>query len=78
MPVTDLLPSLQKLSRTDKFRIMQFLVSELSKEESIDNLPETFESGVVYPIWSPYDSHEAAHKLIQLLEEDKQLDHTNA
>ena len=71
MSVTELLPALQKLSRADKFRVMQFLVSDLSKGEESDNPSEVLQSGAVYPVWSPYDSHEAAHQLMQLLEEDK-------
>jgi hypothetical protein len=71
MSVTELLPDLQKLSRADKFRVMQFLVSDLSKEEESDNSSGVLQSGSVYPVWSPYDSHEAAYQLMQLLEEDK-------
>lgn len=32
---------------------------------------ETLEHGATYRVWSPLNSHEAAHKLAQLLEEDK-------
>jgi|JFJP01.1.fsa_nt_gi hypothetical protein len=70
MSVTDLLPNLQKLSRADKFLVMQFLLVDLSKEEGVENLLEPFQNGAVYPVWSPYDSHQAAHQLMQLLEED--------
>jgi hypothetical protein len=77
MSVTDLLPNLQKLSRTDKFLIMQFLVSDLSKGEGIENLPDSFQAGAIYPVWSPYDSHQAAHQLMQLLEEDRLVEHDN-
>ncbi|BBC26046.1 hypothetical protein [Pseudanabaena sp. ABRG5-3] len=70
MSVTELLPNLQKLSRADKFLVMQFLVADLSKEEGIENLSESFQNNAVYPVWSPYDSHQAAHQLMQLLEED--------
>jgi hypothetical protein len=67
MSVTDLLPTLQKLSRAEKLRVMQFLISELAKEEN----EETLEHGATYRVWSPLNSHEAAHKLAQLLEEDQ-------
>ncbi len=70
MSVTELLPNLQKLSRADKFLVMQFLVADLSKEEGIENLSDSFQNGAVYPVWSPYDSHQAAQQLMQLLEED--------
>jgi hypothetical protein len=46
---------------------MQFLISELAKEENEAPL----EDGATYRVWSPFNSHEAAHKLAQLLEEDK-------
>jgi hypothetical protein len=67
MSVTELLPTLQKLSRAEKLRVMQFLISELAKEENEASL----EQGATYRVWSPLNSHEAAHKLAQLLEEDK-------
>jgi hypothetical protein len=34
MSVTELLPTLQKLSRADKLQVMQFLISELAREEN--------------------------------------------
>ena len=67
MTVTELLPTLKNLSRADKLRIMQFLVIELAKEEDA-----LLQPGATYTVWSPYNSHEAAHKLAELLEEDKQ------
>ncbi|MBE9126084.1 MULTISPECIES: hypothetical protein [unclassified Coleofasciculus] len=67
MSVTELLPTLQKLSRAEKLRVMQFLISELAKEEN----EAALEDGAIYRIESPLNSHEAAHKLAQLLEEDK-------
>lgn len=70
MNVTDFLPMLQSLSRADKLRIMQFLVSELAKEEGVTPL----ESGTTYRVWSPYGSHEAAHKLAKLLEENQETE----
>ncbi len=65
MNITDLLPTLQKLSRTDKLKVMQFLVQEMAKEEETLSL----EPGATYHVWSPY---EAAQKLATLLEEGKQ------
>lgn len=77
MSVTELLPNLQKLSRADKFLVMQFLVADLSKGEGIENLSEPFQAGAVYPVWSPYDSHRAAHQLMQLLDEDRLIEQGN-
>ena len=69
MTITDLLPTLKNLSRSDKLRTMQFLIIELAKEENV-----LLQPGAIYHVLSPYNSHEAAHKLAELLEEDKQLD----
>jgi hypothetical protein len=68
MSVAELLPTLQTLSRADKLKVMQFLVQELAAEEEALSL----QPGVTYPVWSPYNSHDAAQKLAALLEEDKQ------
>jgi hypothetical protein len=68
MNITDLLPTLQKLSRTDKLKVMQFLVQEMAKEEETLSL----KPGATYYVWSPYNSHNAAQKLATLLEENKQ------
>ena len=46
---------------------MQFLVSELSRDEE-----PSLEQGATYSILSPLNSHEAAHQVAQLLEADKQ------
>lgn len=70
MIVTDLLQMLRELSRADKLRAIEFLASELSKEEGVT----TPENAVAYRVWSPYNSHEAAHKLAKLLEEHQEAD----
>jgi len=63
MSLADLLPSIQALPRRDKFRLMQELIAELAQEEGL--------AEGEYPVWSPYDAHEAAATLLQLLEQDK-------
>lgn len=63
MSLTELLPSVHALPRPDKFRLMQELITELAHEEGL--------APGDYPVWSPYDAHEAAAKLMQLLERDK-------
>ncbi|MGK7882441.1 MAG: hypothetical protein AB4060_20415 [Crocosphaera sp.] len=72
MSVTELLPNLQKLSRSDKLKIMQFLIAELSKEEDNKNLLSELQSDETYLINSPYDCFEAAHQMNQMLVEYKQ------
>jgi hypothetical protein len=66
MTVTELYPTLKSLPRADKLKVMQFLVAELAEDEE-----PTLQAGAIYNIWSPLDSHEAAHKLAQLLESEQ-------
>jgi fibrillarin-like rRNA methylase len=67
MSLTDLLPSLRDLDKVDKLKAVQFLVNELAREEDI--LMHTDET---YPIWSPYNSYDAADILLKALNvEDK-------
>ena len=63
MSLTELLPEIQLLPRKEKFRLVQTLLAELEKTEEPRN---------EIPIWSPYDAHEAAQALTQLLERDQQ------
>jgi len=63
MTITELFPTLRNLPRADKLKVMQFLVTELAQEEE-----PSLQPGATYQVWSPFNSHEAAHKLAQLLE----------
>ena len=63
MNFNELLPTLRQLPRADKLRALQFLSSDLADEEAAG-----MAEGASYPIWSPYDSIEAAHILEQSLE----------
>jgi hypothetical protein len=63
---THLFTELGQLNRADKLRIMQFLVIELAKEEGA-----LLDPNAKYPIWSPYNSYEAANTLMNLLNNDK-------
>ena len=67
MLLNELLPTLQTMSRTDKLRLLQFLVFELAQEENI----EWLEPNVAYPIWTPYNAFEAADTLLKVLEAEK-------
>lgn len=66
MTTADLFPTLRDLPRAEKLKVMQFLIAELAKEEE-----PTLQAGATYSLWSPVNSHEAAHKLSQLLESDR-------
>ncbi|MBR8839620.1 MAG: hypothetical protein DSM106950_37885 [Stigonema ocellatum SAG 48.90 = DSM 106950] len=68
MSVVELFPTLRNLSRAEKLSVMQFLVQELASEEEALLL----QPGATYHVWSPYNSHNAAHSLSALLEEDRQ------
>ena len=65
MSITELLPTLKELNHTDKLRVMQFLVCELARNEDA-----LLQSQAEYPIWSPYDSFEAANVLLDALRAD--------
>lgn len=66
MTLTDLLPTLRNLSRAEKFKVMEFLATELAREEEL-----TLQPGATYSLLSPLNSHEAAQKLAQLLESEQ-------
>lgn len=61
----ELLPALSELDRIDKLRAMQFLIAELAKSENLELGGE-----VTYPVWSPFDSFEAARTLLEVLQAD--------
>ena len=63
MKLPELLPVLHDLPRADKFRALQFLTAELAQEDA--GLPP----GTEYPVWSPYEAHDAASTLAQFLRE---------
>ena len=63
MNLNELLPTLRQLPRADTLRALQFLSSDLAGEEA-----SGMAEGGSYPIWSPYDSIEAARILEQSLE----------
>lgn len=67
MPLTELLPILQQLPRADKLRLVQFLVSELAKEEGVPLLS----SDGSYAVWTPYNAFSAADTLLKALAEDQ-------
>ena len=63
MSLTELRPAVRALPRRDKFLLVQELIAELAQEEGV--------SAIEYPVWSPYDAHQTAAALLQLLEQDK-------
>lgn len=65
--LTEILPSLRQLTNKEKLKAVQFLVNEIAVEEDA-----VFEEGGKYAVWSPFDSGDAAAKLMELLEQEKQ------
>jgi hypothetical protein len=65
--LSHLLPSLEALPRPEKLQLMEWLAAQLAKEEDVPLLSPD----IAYPVWSPYDSHEAAATLSAFLESEK-------
>ncbi len=63
MPLAELMSQIQTLPKLDKLRLMQFLATELIKEEDAN----FFVANQEYPVWSPYNCSEAANVLMNLL-----------
>ena len=63
MPLAELMSQIQELPKIDKLRLMQFLATELVKEEDAN----FFVANQEYPVWSPYNCSEAANVLMNLL-----------
>lgn len=67
MSVMELLPVLRELGRADKLRVMQFLVSEIAREEGL------LLAGAEYPVWSPFNAFDAANTLLSVLADDETM-----
>jgi hypothetical protein len=63
MPLAQLMSQIQELPKIEKLRLMQFLATELVKEEDVN----FFVANQEYPVWSPYNCSEAANVLMDLL-----------
>jgi hypothetical protein len=70
MVSAELLSTLRRLSRAEKFHIMQILISELAQQET-----DLIKPDQPYPVWSPYDAFEAADTMLNVLKAVKNQDH---
>ena len=70
MVSSQLISTLRELSRSDKYYIMQILISELAQQETDIIKPDQS-----YPVWSPYDADEAADTMLKVLQAAKAQDH---
>ena len=66
MTLTEILPSLQKLSHFEKVKAIQFLATELTKDEQTSDI---LEDGKTYEIWSPYNAFSAEKVLTDMLQQ---------
>ena len=68
MTLTELLPTVHSLARSEKLRLIQILATDVASEEavSLDLTDKTV------PIWSPHDAFEGAATLLRVLAEDKE------
>ena len=85
MSFPELLPIVSQLSHQDKLRLIHFLLLAVAKEEGYelqtvetksqeDLLLKQLESTEAV-VWSPYDAHEAAQVLSDLLVEAQKENH---
>ena len=68
MRLPELHTAVKTLSRNDKFRLVQFILSELAEEDSHSML----KNGNEYPVWSPYNANHAAEILLHELNKHKE------
>lgn len=66
MMLTEILPSLKKLSSQEKIKAIQFLATELASEERAS---VSLEDGKTYEIWSPIDAFSAEKVLTDMLQQ---------
>jgi hypothetical protein len=69
MTLTEILPSLQKLSHQEKIKAIQFLATELAKDEQNSVV---LENGKTYEVWSPYDAFSAEKVITDMLNQHLQ------
>jgi len=67
MTLAEMWPTLQKLPRAEKLRLVQSLMVELERGEDATLV----EPGASYPIWTPLGADEAAATMLRLLQESK-------
>ena len=70
MVSSELIATLREMNRSDKFQIVQILISELAQQET-----DLIKPDLAYPVWSPYDADEAADTMLKALNAAKAQDH---
>jgi len=67
MTLSEMFPTIQSLTRTDKLRLIQLLAADVARADGI--VLDMAEKTV--PFWSPHDSFDGAATLLHVLGEDK-------
>lgn len=67
MPLADVLPTVQTLSRAERLQLVQVIVADLAREE--DDAQGMADQE--FPVWSPYDAGEAASIMLKALNEER-------
>ncbi|MEH1784916.1 MAG: hypothetical protein V7L23_04775 [Nostoc sp.] len=67
MSLAELIPLINNLSQSDKLSLFKLLAAQIPDAE----LQAIF-SASEYPVWSPYDATEAAHILMQMIQNDQE------
>jgi len=65
MSITEIIPAVRALPRSEKFRLVWLLLDDLAGEELLSGLKQ----GQEFPIYTPELAPEAAAQLATLLEE---------
>jgi hypothetical protein len=69
MSFKELLPRVKDLPRSDRLRLLRFLVDEFAREEGVPSLQDS----QPYAVWTPYEATDAAAVLLKCLEEDREV-----
>jgi hypothetical protein len=67
MSLAELIPLVNNLSQSDKLSLFKFLAEQVP-----DAQLQVIFSESEYPVWSPYDSTEAANILMQMIRDDQE------
>jgi hypothetical protein len=66
MSLAELIPLVDNLSQSEKLSLFKLLVTQIPDAEL-----QIIFSASEYPVWSPYDSTEAANMLMQMIQDDQ-------
>jgi hypothetical protein len=61
MTLTELIPTIKNLNRSNKIKLLQLIINDLAKEEELNLI-----QGENYPVYSPLNAFEAADTLLNL------------